>query len=212
MLARVVHMAATAEFQCCLRRRVVHFSRSQSAPAVGNPPGWSLEVRVMSLLVPARRVMRSIFGLLGCVSVSAAPLSLADPPAAEQSAAPTVITAPVDTAPASATPTTTAPTTTTATVAPTAPSAPSVSQTAGAAPAAAIARDHIERRLLAKGYKLEMRHGEKYFCRITDTLGSRVTPVKACSLAEQLIAKEQEGKEFTEWAQRTSTMCPSGCK
>jgi len=56
-----------------------------------------------------------------------------------------------------------------------------------------------------------MRHGEKYFCRITDTLGSRVTPVKACSLAEQLIAKALEGKEFTEWAQRTSTMCPSGC-
>jgi len=57
-----------------------------------------------------------------------------------------------------------------------------------------------------------MRHGEKYFCRVTDTLGSRVTPVKACSTAEQLIKKAQEGKEFTEWAQRTSTMCPNGCK
>jgi hypothetical protein len=150
-----------------------------------------------------RMVMRSTFGVLGCVSVSAVPLAVADPPAADQSAAPTVITTP-----ASATPTTTAPTTTTATVAPTAPSAPSVSQTAGAAPAVS-ARDQIEKRLLAQGYRLEMRHGEKYFCRVTDTLGSRVTPVKACSTAEQLITKAQEGKEFTEWAQRTATMCPS---
>src|ERR1700730_546366 len=159
----------------------------------------------MVLLVPARRVMRSIFGVWGCFSVSAVPLSLAAPPAAEQSAAPTVITAPVDTAPVTAAPAAAAPTTS-ATLAPT---APSVSQAAGAAPAAAIARDHIERRLLAQGYKLEMRHGEKYFCRITDTLGSRVTPVKACSTAEQLMTKALEGKEFTEWAQRTSTMCPS---
>jgi hypothetical protein len=164
----------------------------------------------MVLLVPARRVMRSIFGVLGCVSVSGVPLSLADPPAAEQSAAPTVVTAPVDTAPVTAAPAAAAPAaaapTTSATLAPT---APSVSQAAGAAPAAAIARDHIERRLLAQGYKLEMRHGEKYFCRITDTLGSRVTPVKACSTAEQLMTKALEGKEFMEWAQRTATMCPS---
>jgi hypothetical protein len=160
----------------------------------------------MVLLVPARRVMRSIFGVLGCVSVSAVPLSLADPPAAEQSAAPTVITAPVDTAPVTAAPAAAAPATTA--VAPAAPSAPSVSQAAGAAPAA-IARDHIERRLLAQGYKLEMRHGEKYFCRTTDTLGSRVTPVKTCSTAEQLMTKALEGKEFMEWAQRAATMCPS---
>jgi hypothetical protein len=161
----------------------------------------------MGLLVRARMVMRSTFGVL--VSLSAVPLAVADPPAADPSASPTVITAPVDTAPASATPTTTAPTTTTATVAPTAASAPSVSQTAGAAPAAVSARDQIEKRLLAQGYKLEMRHGEKYFCRVTDTLGSRVTPVKACSTAEQLMTKAQEGKEFTEWAQRAATMCPS---
>jgi hypothetical protein len=103
----------------------------------------------MGLLVRARMVMRSTFGVLGCVSVSAVPLAVADPPAADQSAAPTVITAP-----ASATPTTTAPTTTTATAAPTAPSAPSVSQTAGAAPAEVSARDHIEKRLLAQGYRL----------------------------------------------------------
>jgi hypothetical protein len=160
----------------------------------------------MGLLVRARMVMRSTFGLL--VSVSAVPLAVADPPAADQSAAPTVITAPVDTAPASAAPTTTA-TTTTAAVAPTAPSAPSVSQTPGAAPVDVSARDHIEKRLIAQGYRLEMRHGEKYFCRVTDTLGSRVTPVKACSTAEQLVTKAQEGKEFTEWAQRTATMCPS---
>jgi hypothetical protein len=157
----------------------------------------------MGLLVRARMVMRSTFGVLGCVSVSAVPLAVAAPPAADQSAAPTVITAP-----ASAAPTTTAPTTT-ATVAPTAPNAPSVSQTAGAAPPDVSARDHIEKRLLAQGYKLEMRHGEKYFCRVTETLGSRVTPVKACSTAEQLMTKAQEGKEFTEWAQRTATMCPS---
>jgi hypothetical protein len=158
----------------------------------------------MGLLVRARMVMRSTFGVL--VSVSAVPLAVADPPAADQSAAPTAITAPVDTAPASAAPTAT---TTAAAVAPTAPSAPSVSQTAGAAPAEVSARDHIEKRLIAQGYRLEMRHGEKYFCRVTDTLGSRVTPVKACSTAEQLMTKAQEGKEFTEWAQRTATMCPS---
>ena len=162
----------------------------------------------MVLLAPARMVMRSTLGLLACVSVSAVPLAVADPPAADPSVAPTVITAPVDTAPASAAPATTAPATT-ATVAPTAPSAPSVSQPAGAAPPAVSARDQIEKRLIAQGYRLEMRHGEKYFCRVTDTLGSRVTPVKACSTAEQLIKKAQEGKEFTEWAQRTSTMCPS---
>jgi hypothetical protein len=168
----------------------------------------------MGLLARARMVMCSTCGVL--VSVSAVPLAVADPPAADQSAAPTVITAPVDTAPASAAPTTTAPTTTAA-VAPTAPSAPSVSQTASAAPADVSARDHIEKRLLAQGYRLEMRHGEKYFCQVTDTLGSRVTPVKACSTAEALMTKERAAQEFTEWAQRTSTtMCPytspNGCK
>jgi len=58
-----------------------------------------------------------------------------------------------------------------------------------------------------------MRHGEKYFCRQTDTTGSRVSPVAACSPAEQLIMKERAAQEFTEWVQRTSaTMCPYTAK
>ena len=159
-------------------------------------PVSPLEVSVMVLSGRTKTITRSTFGALALVS--AVSLALANAPPADNP--------PATAAPAATVPVTAAPATT-PTAAPT--SAAGLAQAAGTAPAAAGDAEAVEKRLRAQGYKVEMRHGEKYFCRVTDTLGSRVTPVKACSTAEQLAVKEREAKEYVQWAQRTSTMCPS---
>jgi hypothetical protein len=54
--------------------------------------------------------------------------------------------------------------------------------------------DQVEKRFLSEGYKLEMHHGEKVFCRREDLLGSRLGAQKVCSTAQQLTATERQAK------------------
>jgi hypothetical protein len=149
----------------------------------------------------ARAVLRP-WAVLGWASLAALPLAIANAPPADQSATPPVTT------PSSSQPAAT-PAEQSTTSAQAAPAAADGTAAAGTPPSGVGNPDLIDKRLRAQGYKPEMRHGEKYYCRVTDTLGSRVQPVKACSTAEAILRKEQEAKDLLQWAQRTSTMCPS---
>jgi hypothetical protein len=127
------------------------------------------------------------WAVLAWSSLAALPLAIANAPPADQSATPPAA------APNSSPP----------------PAAAAAHEAASAAASGLSNPDLVDKHLRAQGYKPEMRHGEKYYCRVTDTLGSRVSPVKACGTAEALMRKEQEAREFLQATQRTSTMCPS---
>ncbi len=51
-----------------------------------------------------------------------------------------------------------------------------------------------DKELLARGYKLEMRHGDKYFCRKEQQIGSRFE-VKYCNTAESIEAQRENSAE-----------------
>ena len=51
-----------------------------------------------------------------------------------------------------------------------------------------------DKELMKQGYRLEMRHGEKYFCRREQHIGSRFE-VKSCDTAQSIEAHRQEGQE-----------------
>jgi hypothetical protein len=51
-----------------------------------------------------------------------------------------------------------------------------------------------EKELLSRGYKLEMRHGEKYFCRREQQLGSRFE-IKSCDTAQSIQAHRLDSQE-----------------
>jgi hypothetical protein len=51
-----------------------------------------------------------------------------------------------------------------------------------------------DKELMARGYKLEMRHGEKYFCRREQQIGSRFE-TKSCNTAESIEAQRLNGQE-----------------
>jgi hypothetical protein len=51
-----------------------------------------------------------------------------------------------------------------------------------------------DKELLSRGYKIEMRHGEKYFCRREQQIGSRFE-VKNCDTAESIEAHRASGAE-----------------
>jgi hypothetical protein len=51
-----------------------------------------------------------------------------------------------------------------------------------------------DKELMSRGYKLEMRHGEKYFCRTETETGSRF-PVKNCDTAQSIEAHRQESQD-----------------
>jgi hypothetical protein len=128
-------------------------------------------------------------GILACISFGGISLAVADPPVTP--AAPATASTPA------------APATTSA---PAAPTAATPAQT----PAAPADADMQEKHFLAEGYKVEMRHGEKYFCRREDLLGSRLGGQKNCSTAQQLAQNEAEAKRITENAQHQQTHGPSG--
>jgi hypothetical protein len=52
----------------------------------------------------------------------------------------------------------------------------------------------LEKDILSQGYKLEMRHGEKYFCRREQQIGSRFE-TKSCNTAESIEAHRLNGQE-----------------
>jgi hypothetical protein len=140
-------------------------------------------------------VMRFVAAVLASVGVGAVSLALADPPT----------TAPVQGAPAAAAPAAAAAT-------------PAATPAAAAAPTAAVAAtpeaaaaeaERQEKHFLSEGYKIEMHHGDKYFCRREEVLGSRLGGEKYCSTALQLTATEAQAKELVERSQRQQTGGPS---
>ena len=52
----------------------------------------------------------------------------------------------------------------------------------------------LDKEILSRGYKLEMRHGEKYFCRREQQIGSRFE-TKSCNTAESIEAQRLNGQE-----------------
>jgi len=125
--------------------------------------------------------------IVGACAAAAMQLALADPPSA---AAPSTSA----TQPAQAT-----------TATPAAPAAqPSSSVTITAEQAA------MEKHFVAEGYKVEMRHGQKYYCRREETLGTRLGGQKFCSTEDQLKATEAQARDLVGTSQRQQTTGPSG--
>jgi hypothetical protein len=128
--------------------------------------------------------MRFVVCALACVGAGGLSLALADPPATPSAPSATATQAP------SATPTT--------------PAQPAAAASTPSAPAKAAKdvvvegtaeEDNLEKHFLAEGYKMEMHHGEKYFCRREQELGSRLGGMnKTCGTAQQLQATEREAK------------------
>jgi hypothetical protein len=67
---------------------------------------------------------------------------------------------------------------------------------------ATAAIDPREKMLKAKGYHLEMRHGEKFYCRNEEVLGSRLGGRKLCGTVEDLQEREHRSRDMAEGAQR----------
>lgn len=141
-------------------------------------------------------VMRFVVVVLASVGIGA--LALADPPttAPGQAAASSAAAAPAASAAIQ-------PATPPAGAAPTA----SVPATPDAAAAEA---ERQEKHFLSEGYKIEMHHGDKYFCHREEMLGSRLGGEKHCSTAQQLTATEAQAKELVERSQRQQAQGPSG--
>lgn len=87
-------------------------------------------------------------------------------------------------------------------LAPHAASSPAASQPA-APTAAAAALSADEQRLLNQGYRPQMRNGEKIYCRREAELGSRISSVQHCGTVTQLKTATQDGRDYTDKAQRT---------
>ena len=124
------------------------------------------------------------------MAVGGISLALADPS--------TPAPAPTATAP-SAPAASSAPTAAAATPTPAAPAKPQ------AAAAVTPAVDPEEKRLRAQGYRVQMRHGEKVFCRNEEVLGSRLGGKMTCGTAAQLKGVQDQAREAVERAQRTGT-------
>jgi hypothetical protein len=129
-----------------------------------------------------RFVVRGLAFIIGSGAVT---LALADP-AAPAAASPSVSTPPATAvAPATAAPASSAP------------------AAAASATQAKPATDADEKRLIAEGYKPEMRNGEKVYCRREETLGTRLGSDKHCATAAQLKSTEQASKAWTDGVQRS---------
>jgi len=118
------------------------------------------------------RVVVAIFAFIG-----AGALAVADPP--------------------SQTPTQSAATATSAAT-PAAPATPAAS----APQVTPAAIDPREKMLKAKGYHVETRNGEKYYCRSEEVMGSRVGGRKYCGTVADVADREQRSKDMAEGAQR----------
>ena len=131
--------------------------------------------------------MRFAVRVLAFLGAGAVSLALADPSTAAPDTTPAPATAPAATAPTPGAQASPAPSAT-ATSATTAPAKPAI--------------DPEEKRLIAMGYKPEMRNGAKVFCRREQTLGSRLGEAKHCASAEQLKISQQETQDVIEKIQR----------
>ena len=149
--------------------------------------------------------MRPLVGVLACLGIGAMTVSLADPQAPAQ-APPAAATVPAaetalaaETAPAA---TSTAPASTSAAAASSASASAATHSRASAANPVNPTPNAEEKRLIAMGYRPEMRNGEKIFCRVETELGSRFT-TKHCARADELKAMTRDAQDTMEKVQRT---------
>jgi len=131
--------------------------------------------------------MRFISEVLACVFVGAVSMAVAEDPSADV----TDNSAPAATAPAAAT---------ASTPAALAPVADATQHTAAAASPPAPAVDQTDKHFLAEGYKMQMRNGQKMFCRREEQLGSRLGGALTCNTAEELTQIEAQAKDTIERA------------
>jgi predicted transglutaminase-like cysteine proteinase len=143
--------------------------------------------------------MRLFSGVLACVFAGAVSMALAEDPPANN-----------PTPPATASPA--APADTTAAPAPVAGAAKSnVTITAAATPPPAAPQvDQTDKHFLAEGYKIQMRNGEKKFCRREDQLGSRLGGAMTCNSAEELKQIETQANATVQKAQSQQSTGPTG--
>ena len=126
--------------------------------------------------------MRFVVGVLACIGAGVLTVAVADPSPPEQPAhGPSSPSATGPAAPA--------------------PAAPQSDRAATTVAKPAI--DPVEKRLIAQGYKPEMRNGVKVFCRREAVLGSRLGEEKHCATAEQLKVLQQESHDVMDKIQRT---------
>jgi hypothetical protein len=138
--------------------------------------------------------MRLLVGVLACLSVGGISSAVADPPAPPASTA-TPATPATPTTPATAT----SPASTSAPAAPAqdakaAASAADSAKTPGVLIESTPDLSTLEKHFLAEGYKMEMRNGEKVFCRKEQVMGSRLQNQKSCGSALQLSETERQAQ------------------
>jgi len=127
-----------------------------------------------------------VSGVLACVFAGAVSIAVAEDPLADV----TNNSAPAATAPAAAA------ASTPAALAPVAGATKSaMTGTAAAASPPAPAVDQTEKHFLAEGYKMQMRSGQKVFCRREEQLGSRLGGALNCNTAEELSQIETQAKD-----------------
>ena len=128
--------------------------------------------------------MRSSIGLLMFIGFGAVSVVFADPPASQTAA----------TATAAPTAQAAAPTQPAASSTPATGATPAAPKAAAAEASASTGEDERERHFLSEGYRLEMRNGDKVFCRREEVLGSRLGAQKVCSSAQQLTETERQAR------------------
>jgi hypothetical protein len=77
-------------------------------------------------------------------------------------------------------------------------------------PPAAPEVDQTDRHFLAEGYKMQMRNGQKVFCRREEQLGSRLGGATTCNSADELKQIETQAHATVERAQNQQSIGPTG--
>lgn len=151
--------------------------------------------------------MRLVSGVLACVFAGTVSMAWAEDPLpdATNNAAPAATAAPA----APAAPAASAPTAA-ASAAPASAPKSSVTVTAAATPPPAPEVDQTDKHFLSEGYKIQMRNGEKKFCRREDQLGSRLGGAMTCSSGEELKQIETQASASVERAQHQQATGPTG--
>jgi hypothetical protein len=150
--------------------------------------------------------MRLFSGVLACIFAGAVSMALAEDPPTDMTnnSAPPAAASPE--APA-------APAATTAAPAPVAGAAKSgVTITAAATPPPAAPQvDQIDKHFIAEGYKMQMRNGEKVFCRREDPpAGTHFGGALTCNSAEVLKQIETQANASLQKAQSQQSTGPTG--
>ena len=127
--------------------------------------------------------MRFLTWAVACTLGGALGVTLADEPS--KAAAPSAVTTPASSA-----------------TAPAPSTVPAATSTSAAKPD--INDEMLEKHFRSEGYKVEVRNGEKWYCKSMTETGTRLSSAKpVCSPGELLYIKEKQQRDDLEKAQRT---------